>query len=128
MTANIFDIKHFAVHDGPGIRTTVFFKGCPLRCLWCHNPEGLLPHAQLSYLPHKCVGCRRCETVCTQKAHTFDENGHTLLRHSCTQCGACTKVCRAEALSLYGRRATVDELLDEVMEDADFYVTERAAA
>ena len=72
MKGNIFDIKRFAVHDGPGIRTTVFFKGCPLRCVWCHNPEGLSAKPQLAYYAHKCVGCGSCVSVCPVGAHALD--------------------------------------------------------
>ena len=71
MEGFIFDIKHFAVHDGPGIRTTVFFKSCPLKCVWCHNPESISHKKQLGYLAHKCVGCGKCADVCPTGAHTL---------------------------------------------------------
>ena len=74
-TAIISDIKRFAVHDGDGIRTTVFFKGCPLRCRWCHNPEGLSFHPELAYYEHKCIGCGSCVSACPHGAHTIDEKG-----------------------------------------------------
>lgn len=84
MKGNIFDIKHFAVHDGPGIRTTVFFKGCPLRCVWCHNPEGLSAKPQLAYYAHKCVGCGCCVSDCPVGAHTLDaEHIHRFDRAKC---------------------------------------------
>ena len=85
MTANIFEIKRFAVHDGDGIRTTVFFKGCPLRCLWCHNPEGLSPSPETAFFPHKCIGCGECERE-----------------------GFTEKKCLGEARVLYGREVTVE--------------------
>ena len=120
MTANIFDIKHFAVHDGPGIRTTLFFKGCPLRCVWCHNPESISPQKQLAYLSYKCTGCRRCEKVCEQGVHVF-ENGHTLLCDHCIHCGKCEAVCPAGALTNYGQEITLDKAVEALMEDVDFY-------
>lgn len=122
MTATIFEIKRFAVHDGDGIRTTVFFKGCPLRCLWCHNPEGLTASTQLGYFAHKCVNCHRCLPVCPQGAHVADREGiHRFDPSSCVACGACTDVCLGEALTLYGKEMTVEELLPLLTEDRDFY-------
>lgn len=118
--AIIFDIKHFAVHDGPGIRTTLFFKGCPLSCLWCHNPESISKNYQLSYLEYKCTNCQRCAFACENGVHVF-ENGHTLLRENCIYCGKCEKACSAGALTLYGREINVAEAFDELIEDVDFY-------
>ena len=71
----VFDIQRFALHDGPGIRTTVFLKGCPLNCLWCHNPESKRPQPQLSFLEKNCVSCRRCQSVCPRQVHLFDTEG-----------------------------------------------------
>ena len=121
MTATIFDIKRFAVHDGDGIRTTVFFKGCPLRCRWCHNPEGLTGSPPLAYYAAKCVGCGLCATVCPSHAHVFTENGHIFDRSLCHACGACETLCAQGALKRYGRRVTVDELLPTLLEDKAFY-------
>lgn len=98
MTGNIFEIKRFAVHDGDGIRTTVFFKGCPLRCVWCHNPEGLTPVEQTAFYSHKCIGCGECK-----KPHFTPED------------------CPGEARVLYGRSVTVEELLPRLLEDREFY-------
>ena len=98
MIANIFEIKRFAVHDGNGIRTTVFFKGCPLRCVWCHNPEGILKKTQEAFFEHKCIGCKEC----------LNE-------------GFLMENCPAEARILYGREISVDELLPILLEDRDFY-------
>ena len=122
MIGKIFEIKHFAVHDGPGIRTTVFFKGCPLRCVWCHNPEGLRTEKQLSYLSHMCQHCGRCVSACPNGAHTLTaENQHQFDRAKCTQCGACAKACLGKALLLYGRNVSVDDLMPELLEDQCFY-------
>ena len=122
MKGNIFDIKRFAVHDGPGIRTTVFFKGCPLRCVWCHNPEGLSAKPQLAYYAHKCVGCGGCVLSCPAGAHTLDtEHIHRFEREKCLSCGKCVSACYNGALSLFGRTVTVEELLPELTADRDFY-------
>ena len=120
--ANIFQVKHFAVHDGPGIRTTVFFKACPLKCVWCHNPEGLSSKRELSFTEHKCTNCQGCVEACPQKAHYTDENGvHRFNRELCIACGKCVDACFNSCLTLYGSEKTSDELLQELLEDKDFY-------
>lgn len=121
MRAEIFDIKHFAIHDGPGIRTTVFFKTCPLKCLWCHNPEGISQKKELSFLSHKCINCQRCGKVCEKGVHLFGEKGHVILRENCIFCGKCAEVCDSGALNLYGKSVTLEEVLNELLEDKDFY-------
>ena len=121
MTARIFDIKHFAVHDGPGIRTTVFFKGCPLRCAWCHNPESISRKLELSYFAYKCVNCTRCSEVCEAGVHVFSNGHHSLQRDKCLNCGNCVSACSRGALTLYGRDVTVDKVFSELIEDRDFY-------
>ena len=118
MNALIFAVKRMAVHDGDGIRTTVFFKGCPLRCLWCHNPEGLSARPELSYFPTKCVLCGACAAVCP--SHTVNGT-HIIDRTSCTFCGKCEAVCPQEALRVQGKTVTVQELLPELLADRDFY-------
>ncbi len=123
MKANIFEIKRFAVHDGDGIRTTVFFKGCPLNCVWCHNPEGISPKTQLAYYKDKCISCGECISVCQQNAHTITEQGHILHRDNCVACGLCENACPSGALKLYGKSMTVRDVLDIVLEDRDFYDT-----
>ena len=98
----IVGIKRFAVHDGDGIRTTVFFKGCPLKCAWCHNPEGISPQAELAYFAHKCIACGECLSVCPTGAHTLEKGVHQFHRDCCIACGRCAEVCVGNALTLYG--------------------------
>lgn len=121
LTATIFEIKRFAVHDGDGIRTTVFFKGCPMRCLWCHNPEGLSARPQLAWYRHACVSCLLCLNACPQGAHTAAGGIHTFARSKCTVCGRCADVCPNRALVRYGKSVTADELLPVLCKDEDFY-------
>ena len=121
MKGNIFAIKRFAVHDGDGIRTTVFFKGCPLKCVWCHNPEGIAMRTELAYLPYKCIGCGECTAVCPAGAHTLTDKGHSYNRSFCTACGKCTEVCVGNALIFYGEERTAEELLPELLKDKEFY-------
>ena len=121
MKARIFEIKRFDVHDGDGIRTTVFFKGCPLKCVWCHNPEGIDFKPQLAYYEHKCIDCGECISTCPVSAHTISENMHFYDREKCVACGKCADICLGNALSFYGKEMTVDELLPILLEDKDFY-------
>jgi pyruvate formate lyase activating enzyme len=117
----IFDIKKFAVHDGPGIRTTVFLKGCPLRCSWCHNPESQAFGSQLAQFARNCIGCGKCIEVCPQQGITPGPEGNVINRGLCLSCGTCARTCYAEALVLHGREATVAEVLAEVEKDRLFY-------
>ena len=123
MKARISDLKRFAVHDGDGIRTTVFLKGCPLKCLWCHNPESIRFQSQLAYYKNKCIHCGECVSVCPSGAHKVTEEGHVFERSLCIACGKCEKGCLGEALKFYGTEMTVDELLPLLLEDRDFYKT-----
>ena len=120
MKAIISDIKHFAVHDGDGIRTTVFFKGCPLKCVWCHNPEGIGYKPQLAYYENKCIGCMECESACRYGAHSSD-GFHVFDREKCIGCGSCESVCLGDALKFYGKSVTVEKLLPKLLEDKAFY-------
>lgn len=121
MTATVFEIKRFAVHDGDGIRTTVFFKGCPLRCVWCHNPEGLSAPPQLAYYAHKCISCGECAAVCPQMSQKMHNGMHFFEREHCTACGRCAEGCLGDALQIYGREVTVAELLPQLLEDRAFF-------
>ncbi|MFO8012581.1 MAG: glycyl-radical enzyme activating protein [Phycisphaerae bacterium] len=122
MNGIVTDIQRFSVHDGPGIRTTVFLKGCNLRCAWCHNPETLRPGPELQVQPAKCIGCGACLEACPNGAHEVGPDGDRLFhRDRCTACGACAEVCYAGALVLVGREMTVEEVVAEVLEDRPFY-------
>ncbi|NQW18629.1 MAG: glycyl-radical enzyme activating protein [Chloroflexi bacterium] len=123
-TGRVFDIQRFSIHDGPGIRTTVFLKGCPLRCLWCHNPESIHPDPLLSFNLEKCISCGSCAEVCPNKAHVMGvERGHVFLRERCDAIGNCAEVCPSRALEMVGRDLTVDEVLDQALRDQLFYET-----
>ena len=121
MKAKIFEIKRFAVHDGDGIRTTVFFKGCPLKCVWCHNPEGIASKSELAYYSHKCISCGECLSVCPTGAHSIENDIHIFKREKCIACGKCADACLGNALTLYGQETTVDELLPILLQDKEFY-------
>lgn len=123
MTTIISEIKRFAVHDGDGIRTTVFLKGCPLKCVWCHNPEGIGFDKQLAYYEKKCIGCGECVSVCKAGAHKIDGGIHTFDRALCVGCGKCAEVCLGDALIFYGKEMTPEELLPILLEDKSFYDT-----
>jgi pyruvate formate lyase activating enzyme len=119
MMGNIFTIQRFSIHDGPGIRTTVFFKDCNLRCWWCHNPESWGSEPVLMLNPQNCIGCRACVKICP--CHCFAETGHVIDRKSCTGCGKCAAACPSNALELYGNKIDSDALLSELLKDAIFY-------
>jgi len=119
----ITQIQRFSVHDGPGIRTTVFLKGCNLRCFWCHNPETQNPQTELQLFLDQCIGCGACFEVCPNDAHVL-ENGHREFhRELCVGCGKCAEECYAEALVLVGERMTAEEVVEEVLRDRSFYET-----
>jgi len=117
----IFDIKRYTIHDGPGIRTTVFFKGCSLRCRWCANPESQKTSLEIAYLKNECIQCGRCADVCPLDAVHLSDNGHTLNRASCNICGKCVEVCPGEAIQIIGRRVSVKDLYTEVATDRPFW-------
>ena len=117
----IFNIQKFSVNDGPGIRTTVFMKGCPLNCLWCHNPESKMAKPELMYSAGKCISCMACVKACPLGCHKITESGHVFDRSACIACGKCAETCYSDALSLAGEVKTVDEVITEVMKDKVFY-------
>lgn len=119
--ARIFEIKRLAIHDGDGIRTTVFFKGCPLKCVWCHNPEGISHQPQVAFYNKKCIDCMECVDACPFGAHRNENGVHHFDRTRCQNCQACVPRCFGEALTFFGREVTVDELLPVLLEDKDFY-------
>lgn len=118
----ILNTKQFEIHDGPGMRTTLFLKGCPLRCKWCHNPESWIIKPQLAYYAHKCVLCGKCVEACPNGVHSIDENNkHQMNRDACTLCGKCVQVCPRNAFTLFGKEVSPEDILPELLEDKIFF-------
>ena len=117
----VFDIKKYAIHDGPGIRTTVFFKGCPLQCQWCHNPESWRDQAELGFRKSRCVGCGQCAEICPRDAISLVENRPVTDAQKCILCGRCVDICIAGARQIIGQDMTVSEVMAEVERDVIFY-------
>jgi pyruvate formate lyase activating enzyme len=117
----VFDIKRYAVDDGPGIRTTVFMKGCPLRCWWCHNPESQLPSPELMFKTHRCTGCGECVNACPKKAISREGKGISIDRDRCDNCGDCSEACPADALVMVGKEVSAAEVIKEPLRDRAFY-------
>jgi pyruvate formate lyase activating enzyme len=120
-TGTVFDVKKFSIHDGPGIRTTVFFKGCPLICRWCHNPESQAPEPELVFWENRCIGCGACLEVCDQGAISWNGDAPSTDGEKCVLCGACADVCYAEAREIVGREMTVAQVMAEIERDVPFY-------
>ena len=124
MHGRIFNIQKFSIHDGPGIRTIVFFKGCPLKCWWCANPEGINLKSDLAFKKNRCIGsdkCGICQTKCPQKAIETEDNFPKIKRSICSSCGDCAKFCPAKALSVFGEEKSVEEIIDVIIQDDIFY-------
>ena len=117
----ITDIQRFSLNDGPGIRTTVFFKGCNMHCTWCHNPETLSHKPQLLFYPEKCLYCGKCFHICPTKAHKVENDRHVLDRTLCIDCGKCVPYCYPEALAISGKRMTVEEIMTQIRQDKAYY-------
>lgn len=121
MDGMIFDIQRFSLDDGPGIRTTVFLKGCGMRCAWCHNPEGLTAGPEIMFYPQKCVGCGKCFQLCPNGCHRMEDSSRVFDRTRCVRCGACAAQCWAGALVMTGRCVSAQEVVEEIAKDALFY-------
>jgi len=122
MTGRVTQVQRFSVHDGPGIRTTVFMKGCSLRCIWCHNPETYSPDVQLEFFANRCAGCGRCAAACPVGARRMEGGLSVRDREKCISCFACENACVNSALALCGQEYTVDALCDILMKDAKYYL------
>lgn len=121
VTGTIFNIQRYSLHDGPGIRTTLFLKGCPLQCWWCHNPEGISLSPELIWHRHKCLGCTACVRVCPRDALFFTQAGLSYDREKCDFCSRCVEECPAEAVELAGQIMTPLEVMAEVEKDRIFF-------
>ncbi len=121
MKGLVFDIKRYSIHDGPGLRTTVFFKGCPLKCLWCHNPESQKSTKEIMYHAEECIFCLTCKSVCTKSAIGVEKNHIKIDSKTCDLCGECTANCPTNALEMVGKFYEPEELKDEVLKDRDFF-------
>jgi len=117
----VTSIQRFSTHDGPGIRTTVFLKGCPLNCVWCHNPEAKQLRQEIFFVPDVCLCCRLCETACNTGAHSFQGSIHFFDASRCMGCLECTRVCSADATKPVCTQMSVDEIMDVICKDQVFY-------
>lgn len=118
---NVFDLQRNSIHDGPGIRTTVFLKGCPLRCLWCHNPESQKMYSELSYNPDMCIGCGECVPLCPNNLHVIENGRHSFDSKNCAGCFKCTENCFTGALHRVGENKSVAEVFSPIAKDKSYY-------
>jgi pyruvate formate lyase activating enzyme len=121
MRALVGNISRYALHDGPGIRTTVFFKGCTLHCPWCHNPELISHEPEVAFYADRCISCGDCQAVCPEEAVQMQGENHRIDRTRCTGCGLCIKSCPAAALAMIGREYDLEELVEVLLRDRLFY-------
>ena len=119
----VFNIQRFSIHDGPGIRTTLFLSGCPLRCFWCHNPEGYKRQPQVQFFPELCILCGECLVICQHQAHKINGDLHSYDRNRCVRCGECVAACCAEAVQFTAQQFSVSQVVEEVLRDQAFYDT-----
>ena len=121
MNGMITEIERFALNDGPGIRTVVFFKGCNMNCAWCHNPETIRPSRELHYYAAKCIGCYKCVYACPSKAHKRINNEHRYFPNLCIKCGKCAEVCYANAMAVSGTKVSLEDVMNEIRQDKAYY-------
>lgn len=120
MKGNIFNIQNYCISDGPGVRTIIFFKGCPLRCLWCENPESLYILPQISFHAGRCINCGNCLRACPSNAINLDGN-ERVDWNECTNCGDCADICYSDALEMIGRKMSVSEIMSDIRKETSFY-------
>lgn len=123
-TAIVMEIQRYCIHDGPGIRTTVFLKGCHMKCSWCHNPESQSEEPEMMFFESSCIHCRQCETICQRGAHYFADKSHKVKVELCKYCSnqdQCQEICCTKSMKLCGKRVTAEEVIREVMSDRDCY-------
>jgi len=123
LLGNVFEIQKLSTEDGPGIRTTVFLKECPLKCVWCHNPESIEKQNSLQWFQAKCIGCNTCIELCPEQALRWDSAGLIIDRAKCTVCGECARKCPATALKEFGKIWTIEDLFGEIAKDESYYHT-----
>lgn len=117
----VLEIQRMSTEDGPGLRTTLFLKGCPLKCEWCHNPESIDPKPQIQWIESRCIGCKICVETCKQKALSAKEDGIKIDRELCMACGECVDECPSTAMELMGKKWQADELVSELLKDRSYF-------